>query len=61
MPKPNTAELHPEPLYQSFTQSHSLFICDYCDSDIVGIRHTCGACPGKKVIYLKSFFFQLTL
>lgn len=26
----------------------TIFICDYCDSDIVGIRHTCGACPGKK-------------
>ncbi|KAG2201221.1 hypothetical protein INT47_013032 [Mucor saturninus] len=23
----------------------TIFICDYCDSDIVGIRHTCGACP----------------
>ncbi|KAI9252767.1 hypothetical protein EDC94DRAFT_620602 [Helicostylum pulchrum] len=25
--------------------SQTIFICDYCDSDIVGIRHTCGACP----------------
>jgi hypothetical protein len=24
----------------------TVFVCDYCDSDIVGIRHTCGACPG---------------
>ncbi|KAK4512641.1 calcium channel protein [Mucor velutinosus] len=23
----------------------TVFVCDYCDSDIVGIRHTCGACP----------------
>ena len=29
--------------------SQTVYICDYCDSDIVGIRHTCGACPGKKL------------
>ncbi|KAL9558053.1 hypothetical protein MBANPS3_001076 [Mucor bainieri] len=25
--------------------AQTVFVCDYCDSDIVGIRHTCGACP----------------
>ncbi|CEP15150.1 hypothetical protein [Parasitella parasitica] len=31
---------------ESFPQSpQTVFVCDYCDSDIVGIRHTCGACP----------------
>lgn len=49
MPKPNITEHLPEPLYQTFTQSRSHFICDYCDSDIVGIRHNCGACPGKRI------------
>lgn len=28
------------------SQPQTVFVCDYCDSDIVGIRHTCGACPG---------------
>lgn len=25
----------------------TFYTCDYCDSDIVGIRHTCTSCPGK--------------
>lgn len=33
-----SAESNPPP--------QAVFVCDYCDSDIVGIRHTCGACPG---------------
>ncbi|KAF1800628.1 hypothetical protein V8B55DRAFT_1534289 [Mucor lusitanicus] len=32
-----SAESNPPP--------QAVFVCDYCDSDIVGIRHTCGACP----------------
>lgn len=31
---------------ESNQPSQTVFVCDYCDSDIVGIRHTCGACPG---------------
>lgn len=34
---------------QSFNPSQTIFICDFCDSDIVGIRHTCGACPGINI------------
>ncbi|CAO0803318.1 unnamed protein product [Mucor circinelloides] len=30
---------------ESNQPSQTVFVCDYCDSDIVGIRHTCGACP----------------
>lgn len=33
--------------------SQTIFICDYCDSDIVGIRHSCAVCPGE------LFFFFL--
>ncbi|CAO3621646.1 unnamed protein product [Mucor hiemalis] len=25
--------------------SQTIFICDYCDNDIVGIRHSCAVCP----------------
>lgn len=32
----------------------TVFVCDYCDSDIVGIRHTCGACPGTCVSVSKQ-------
>lgn len=38
--------------------SQTIFICDYCDSDIVGIRHTCGACPGKYLY--KHYMYLLT-
>ncbi|RCH90920.1 hypothetical protein CU098_003932 [Rhizopus stolonifer] len=31
--------------------THNLFICDYCDTEIVGIRHTCGACPDFDVCH----------
>ncbi|KAI8970231.1 hypothetical protein BDF20DRAFT_890012 [Mycotypha africana] len=32
------------PDYDIF-QQQNIYICDFCDSDIVGIRHTCGSCP----------------
>lgn len=38
----------PKAKITSRNAERSHFICDYCDTDIVGIIHSCSVCPGIK-------------